>query len=376
MRLSVVVPTSSRAVAVAQTLSGLFRQSLPAGDYEILIVENGPKSGARRATRRAERRHPRHSIRYLHEATPGLLAGRHRGALEARGEILVFADDDIDAAPEWLAAIAETFADPAVHLVGGRNLPRYESPPPAWIESYWYTPPYGGRACIYLSLLDLGDEPLTIDANYVWGLNFAIRRATLFELGGFHPDNIPDELQHFQGDGETGLTMKANERGLKATYQPRALVHHRVPAARLTVGYFQRRAFYQGVCDSFTAIRRDPASLGVSAAPVFAGPLPVLPPPPGSSRASRRRRWTGALAQLKERLRPSPLPPEPAFSEVDPEIQAAYRAGFDFHQNAVRSRPGLLDWVQRNDYWDFRLPDLASRPKVGGGIRGAAAERP
>jgi hypothetical protein len=37
-------------------------------------------------------------------------------------------------------------------------------------------------------------------------------------------------------------------------------------------------------------------------------------------------------------------------------LAAARRAGFEFHQRAVRSQPKLLDWVQRPDYWDFRLP--------------------
>ncbi len=64
------------------------------------MVENGTESGARRVTRRASRRQPDRALRYLHEPTPGLLSARHRGALEARGEILVFADDDIDASPD------------------------------------------------------------------------------------------------------------------------------------------------------------------------------------------------------------------------------------------------------------------------------------
>jgi glucosyl-dolichyl phosphate glucuronosyltransferase len=356
MMISVLVPTSGRAAALARTLPTVLAQSFPREDYEVLVVENGPESGARRVAEKASRHHPRHDLRYLHEPTPGLLAGRHRGALEARGEILVFADDDIDAAPGWLEAIAATFSDPRVHLVGGRNLPRYEAPPPAWIENYWYTPPHGGRACIYLSLLDLGEETQAIDANYVWGLNFSIRRTTLFELGGFHPDNVPDHLQQFQGDGETGLTMKANERGLRAVYQPEALIHHRVPISRLTVGYFQKRAFYQGVCESFTALRREPAAL--------------LPEPPslevrgfadlfgetGAHRGAGSRR--GALGRLFGRLKRVATSPEPTFDEVDPQVQAAYRAGYEFHRRAASRSPRLLAWVLREDYWDYRFPEL------------------
>jgi hypothetical protein len=45
----------------------------------------------------------------------------------------------------------------------------------------------GGRSSGWLSLLDLGEIEREIDPNYVWGLNFAIRRRALHDLGGFHP---------------------------------------------------------------------------------------------------------------------------------------------------------------------------------------------
>jgi hypothetical protein len=90
---------------------------------------------------------------------------------------------------------------------------------PTWVESFWSTTPYGGRMCGFLSLLDLGGDAIEIHPNYIWGLNFAIQRRALFDLGGFHPDCIPDALRHFQGNGETGLTMVLAQ-GYKAVFKP------------------------------------------------------------------------------------------------------------------------------------------------------------
>ena len=245
--ISIIVPTCGRISSLIRTLDTLHGQSFPAHAYEILIVENGPKSEAERHIAQVAARHSNHTTRYLHEPVPGLLAGRHRGALEARGEILVFVDDDIDAHPGWLQAIADSLEDDSVALVGGPSLPHYEAPEPTWLADYWWTSPYGGQACGLLSLVDLGPRELIIDPIFIWGLNFSIRRDVLFDLGGFHPDNLPDHLQHFQGDGETGLSLKARSEGARAIYQPRAIVFHRIPAERLTVCYFQRRQLYQGV---------------------------------------------------------------------------------------------------------------------------------
>lgn len=359
MHASVIIPTSGRPQELGRTLESILSQDAPACEHEVLVVENGEKGGAERVVRRALRERPRSAVRYLHDATPGLLSGRHRGALEARGEILVFVDDDIDATQGWLQSIVGTFGASSVHLVGGRNLPQFEVEPPAWLEGFWYTPPHGGRACIYLSLLDLGEAELQIDANYVWGLNFAIRRATLFELGGFHPDNIADELQQFQGDGETGLTMKANERGLRAIYQPKARIHHRIPASRLTAEYFCRRAFYQGVCDSFTAVRRDPEPIRQA---LQAATRPAMPRRGAIGGRSSAAGWQrGFLWRL---LAPTRRASAPGHEEVATEVQSAYRAGYEFHQTAVRSDPRLLDWVLRDDYWDYKLPDLSAEVAV------------
>jgi GT2 family glycosyltransferase len=185
---------------------------------------------------------------------PGLLSARHRGALESNGEILIFIDDDVVLDKFWFDAIVNTFRDPSVQIVGGRSLPLYETAPPEWLKCLWLTTEHG-EICGDLSLLDFGPNPVEVDPTFVWGLNFSIRRRAFFELGGFNPDLVPKYLQRYQGDGETGLSLKARRNGLKAVYQPSALVFHQIPKERLTLKYFKNRAFYQGVCDSYTSIR-------------------------------------------------------------------------------------------------------------------------
>jgi glucosyl-dolichyl phosphate glucuronosyltransferase len=353
---SVIIPTANRSEALGQSLMSLVGLNYDADNFEILVIDNGSTDRTKEVVHEVIAHHPQHRIRYIYDPEPGLLTGRHRGAQEARGELLTFVDDDIEADPRWLAAIVKTFQDPSVQLVGGRNLPKYAVSPPAWLEGFWWTPPYGGHACGSLSLLDLGETPCDIDANYIWGLNFSIRREALFDLGGFHPDIVPMHLQHLQGDGETGLTIKANQSGYRALYQPQALVHHCVPAGRLTPEYFERREFFQGVCDSYTAIRRQ-------------GDIVVHNPSETGGQRLRRyaRHPLHHARNFVQRLltRPPPPPNEPGtegpeLSWIKQRVQAAYQKGYTFHQDAVRQTPGLLGWVLRENYWDYRLPQLTS----------------
>jgi hypothetical protein len=244
-----------------------------------------------------------------------------------------------------------------VQLVGGPNLPNYESEPPVWIESFWSTTPYGGRMCGFLSLLDLSGDTIEIHPNYIWGLNFAIRRRALFDLGGFHPDCIPDGLQHFQGDGETGLTMKAFAQGYKGVFTPRATVYHFISASRMTPEYFERRAYYQGVCDSYSRIRREGRVTKAQWHLVITSQFRRARELAGSAvrRAKRLcvREFRRIAAATQREISPVS---DTQVVAIQQRIQRAYKAGFEFHRDAVSRNPELLAWVLRSDYWDYHLP--------------------
>jgi glucosyl-dolichyl phosphate glucuronosyltransferase len=354
VKISCILPTRNRGPWLGPALRSLAAQNVSPSDYEILVIDNDSSDHTAEVVDQIRHEHPQHRICYLHEPVPGLLSGRHRGAIEAKGELLVFVDDDIEATAGWLAAIAETFEDLQVQIVGGRNLPKYEVDPPQWLEGFWSTTPYGGRSCHWLSLLDLGEQQIEINPGYVWGLNFSIRRDALFELGGFHPDCIPDHLQCFQGDGETGLTLKAHERGCKAVYQPRATVYHHVPAGRMTPTYFDRRAYYQGVCDSYTELRRNGCVSTVEPSAQTDAPRPSAG---GMIRRAKRyavklsRGWKKGSNKLRH-----PGHEGVDFAGVNQRAWQAHKAGYQFHQDAVRGNPKLLAWVLKADYWDYELP--------------------
>ena len=340
--ISIIIPTLNRANLLELAIKSFCEQGFPPEKFEILVVDNGSTDQTKDVAEKAIALFPCHQIRYICESEPGLLSGRHRGASEAKGEILTFVDDDIEAAPYWLEAIYSTFNDPTVQLVGGRNLPKYEVAPPKWLDWFWSDHPYG-RVYGSLSLLDFGEQVRVIDANYVWGLNFSIRKSAIFELGGFHPDCIPKHLQYLQGDGESGLTQKANVRGFKTLYQPQALVYHHVSKERMTHSYFDQRYFYQGVCDSYTQIRASEEPL---------------------NRASLIDQIKSPWRDLKQKIQTftqRTLPVDPHSAEKNvllQRFQQSYQQGYQFHQNAVRQCPELRAWILKSDYWDYKLPRL------------------
>lgn len=330
MQISVLIPTRNRIDALRETLTSLAALDHQPGDHEIIVIDNGSTDGTAAMVQEAAA--SRSNLRYVHEPMPGLLSGRHRGAQEAAGDICAYLDDDVLVGREWLTGLQDAFRDPAVALVGGPSSPKFKQPPPAWLDDF-YVEDDRGRYCGWLSLVDCGAAIKVTDPCLIWGLNYAVRRSTLFDLGGFHPDNIPKALQRYQGDGETGLSLRAIAAGVTALYHPRVAVQHLIPASRLGVAYFEERAFYQGVCNSYSEIR------AARAVPEERAPRP------------------SAVARVKDMIHGVLRGTPSAAAAMRRRTSASYEAGYRFHRHEVRHDAGLLDWVLRDNYWDYRLPD-------------------
>jgi glycosyltransferase involved in cell wall biosynthesis len=305
--ISVIIPTCNRAASIERTLHSLVVLQNPGCPFEIIVVDNGSTDTTRQTVELF--RHRLADLKYIYEPNTGLHNGRHRGAFEAKGQILCYLDDDVKVDPGWLCAIRETFETTDAVIVGGKILPEYEQTPPDWVKQFIQPVGDYGYSIGQLTLIDLGEQIREIDPIYVWGANFSIRKDTLFECGGFHPDSMPKELIYLRGDGETGLSLAIREKGYKAVYHPAALVRHCISKDRLTRQYFDTRMFNQGISDSFTEIRRS-------------GKVNMLAP-------------SAALD--------------------------ACQKGKLFHQQQVQSNPQLLSWVLRKDYYsDIKTQTPAS----------------
>jgi len=344
MKASVIIPTCNRADQLFKSMNSLLNIDFDKTQYEIIVVDNGSKDSTKQVVEQCTQEYSDHHIRYFFDDIPGLLTGRHRGAKEALSEILVFVDDDIEADKGWLSAIVDTFSThPDVHLVGGKCLPKFEKAPPEWLEYFWNLLSGGGKYMGELSLIDLGDEEKVIDPMFVWGLNFSIRKSTLYEFGGFHPDVMPPQYQHLLGDGETGISLNMKVKGYKAYYHPKAKVYHDVPAERMTIAYFDKRYFYQGVCNSYTTVRKNGGIVHIPAQ------LNIL------------RKATAILKQsfgLNLRTSKKTIQSDAGWEKdmLLTRFQSIQQAGYNFHQEMVRKSPEVLHWVLKENYFDYKLP--------------------
>ena len=99
MTVSVVLCTRNpRQDYLRRVFAALDAQTLPKQDWELIVVDSASSSVL--ATTIDLSWHP--AGRHVREDTPGLTRARFRGIDEARGELLVFLDDDNVLAPDFL----------------------------------------------------------------------------------------------------------------------------------------------------------------------------------------------------------------------------------------------------------------------------------
>jgi len=233
--LTVVICTLDRPESLRQTLRTLATQSW-GGSWDILVVDNG--GGDASGERACALVHDLPvDLRVTVEARRGLSFARNRALAEARGDAIVFIDDDVNCLPGWLAAHGDALRDASVAGVGGRILPMLPERTPECFRMQ-YTRKHGGPVSRY----DFGDEPREITPDGPvkppFGANMAVRRGIALSLGGFRTDLGWGERM-LPGE-ETELLRRVLAAGGRLLYVPAAAVEHRIEPTRVTYGYYAR----------------------------------------------------------------------------------------------------------------------------------------
>jgi GT2 family glycosyltransferase len=225
--ISVVVCayTRDRIEVLSEAVDSLRGQTLPPHEV-VLVIDHAP-----------ERLWPDLKI-VANRERKGLSGARNSGVAEASGEVVAFLDDDAIAAPDWLARLADAYADPKVMGAGGTVRPR-------WVEGKpgWFPPEFDWVVGCTHSGMPQRLEPVR---NLV-GANMSFRRQPLLEVGGFSHDlgrvgTLP------VGCEETDLSIRVHQRWPEAEilYDPAAAVEHVVPSARGKLRYFLDRCRAEG----------------------------------------------------------------------------------------------------------------------------------
>jgi glycosyltransferase involved in cell wall biosynthesis len=214
LTISVVVCTHRRSQYLPDLLASLAR--LNPAPFEVVVVDNDP--GSEDCREQVERA----GLRYLREDRRGLDNARNTGLQMARGDIVVFADDDCVVSPGWLAPLTRAFAHESVAAVTGPVFP-YVLDTPARVRMEHQASLARGLQRVAFDWQVI--SPLHASAMGV-GANMAIRRKRLLEFG---EQPFPPELDagtETESGGDSYLLSRLLAAGERVVYEPEMFVFH------------------------------------------------------------------------------------------------------------------------------------------------------
>jgi len=251
-RVSVILCTYNPVPDLLQwALDSLEKQTFPKSDFEVIVVDNNSKPPLDQA--RISRNSL--SVRVIREPTQGLSFARCAGISEAKGEVLVFMDDDNSFAPDYLQkAYGIAMREPEIGLFGGVAREILEAPIAEWKR----------RLLPFLAVRDYGADPIT-SRNDFWGKWEPIGAGMVARRDVAEQFVIMVEANSSAGQlGRSGKTLLsaedslfariANRLGYACSYQPSLQLRHFIKASRLTSSHLARNLEGQG--RSFVLLRR------------------------------------------------------------------------------------------------------------------------
>ncbi|HEY3674428.1 MAG TPA: glycosyltransferase family A protein [Candidatus Tumulicola sp.] len=200
MRATIQFCTYNRAMLLERVLDACFEQTVPEDAYEVVVVNDGSSDETSAVLHRMAAR-ARCAYEIIEQPNGGLAKARNAGIARAKGERIIFIDDDVLVLPNFVAEhLRSAETHPADVVRGGAIAVESfdDLPPPVWSLKH-----YSG--------------------NFFWTTNVSVPLETLRAAGAFNESFG----EYGWEDIDVGLRLRA--RGVRATFNPNALVYHWKP---------------------------------------------------------------------------------------------------------------------------------------------------
>jgi glycosyltransferase involved in cell wall biosynthesis len=219
---SIVIPTYNRPERLQTCLKSLTGLNYPRDRFEVVVIDDGsaePLDAVVAPFKEVL------NLQFLRQTNAGPASARNLGAANAKGEFLVFTDDDCQPAPNWLQAMESHFNQHPDSLLGGHTVNELSgniySEASQLLVDYLYE--YYNRD---------PDKAAFFTSN-----NFALSRKRFCEIGYF------DTTFPLAAGEDRELCDRWLQYNYPMLYVPDALVYH---AHKLSLKRFWRQHFNYG----------------------------------------------------------------------------------------------------------------------------------
>ncbi|WP_214662705.1 glycosyltransferase family 2 protein [Amazonocrinis nigriterrae] len=234
--VSILICTCNRAESLRHTLESLAQVNVPENlSCELIVVDNA--SSDRTAEIIQSFSMPNMPVRYISELQRGLSKARNAGIAAARGEIILFTDDDVRPPHNWIEGMcAPILAGTAEAVAGGVKIAPH-------LDREWMQPIH--RA--YFASSEFIDPQAP---QFLIGANMAFLKQVLVKIPGFDTEIGPGAIGY--GD-DTLFTAQILQAGYRIASALDVVVEHHFDESRLLRSHLMNAAQKAGQTSAYLA---------------------------------------------------------------------------------------------------------------------------
>ncbi len=249
-KLSVILCTHKISDTLGDCMEALCNQTADPKDYEIVFVNNNFRDKAlKEYVQDFRAKYENISINYITAPQQGLSYARNYGMWAAKGEYLLYVDDDSIARPDVFQQTIKSFDEhPDLGSCGGQVLLTVPEKAKDLVTEQtiglWSNLEIEGKGFRYAK--DYGEFP--------YGANFGVRASCLRMIGGFRC-NYGRVGNNYAGGEETLVSFMMDTIHMKVGLNADSKVEHRVAPDRFNLEHVEKTT-YAGIMTQYR-LRRD-----------------------------------------------------------------------------------------------------------------------
>lgn len=234
MDVTVIICCFNSASRLSPTLEHLAKQKLQGLNCELLLVDNNCIDNtvdlAVKVWTENESPFP---LKVVEESNPGLSNARKAGVLAAKGEIILFCDDDNWLDQNYLKLAFEIVTNNRdIGVLGGRSIAVFEGEEPVWFSTYQ------SAFAVGVQSLTSGDIS---SRKYLWGAGAVVRKSVMirFYEAGFRNYCTGRVKEALLSGDDSEICRWHLLVDLKLWYDERLFFKHYISKSRLTKVYLE-----------------------------------------------------------------------------------------------------------------------------------------
>lgn len=249
--MDIIICTYNNADLLERSLATLAKQQFSASClWTVLVVDNNCTDHTASVVDTYIRTQKIPSLRRIVEPKQGLTHARLCGINHTSSEWVAFVDDDCLLAEDWVEqGIAFATSHSQCGAFGGKVILKWETPPSPTLVKH-------ARS---FAANDRGETPQQLSRYnfHIPGAGLVMQRKALAQSGWLEKQFLSDrEGKKLSSGGDSEIVLRILNAGYELWYTPNCVLHHFIPAQRISETYLAKMTYALGTSAPYIASLR------------------------------------------------------------------------------------------------------------------------